>query len=62
MTTPDDLFEELIQQLLKHNFGVIDHFIPEEIVSALRINLQTRLEAGQMKQAGGRTTNFFSKK
>ena len=45
-------FEALIDGLVERQFGLVDHFLPDDIVGGLRQNLLTLRESGRMHPAG----------
>lgn len=45
-------FEDLVQQLMAHDFAVRDHFLSEELTASLWVNLQIHLDRNEMKKAG----------
>jgi SM-20-related protein len=59
MFEPNDVFESLVQDLVDHDFAVVDNFISHAVMLQLRHNLIQRLGDGRMAQAGvGRESSF----
>src|SRR5688572_20718798 len=51
----------LIQQLIVHDYAVVEDFIPGEIIAQLHSTILSRLAKGQMKQAGIGQQQSFQK-
>jgi SM-20-related protein len=52
-------FEALIDGVMEHHYGTVDHFIPPALVSALRDHLLENFSNGAMKPAGiGRQDSY----